>query len=263
MLLDIPEYVTWPVDGAYGIRAMLANNIDRDGRYYETSTLYSLHTRNLYETFAAPLKNYRGRVYPHGLNLYDDPRFQAFMLLPQMSLVCLGHNPSFGDDSPATKRRLLPYHPPRCFDSLWTEYLVDGVSDPGKRAEYAALLRYLRSRDPDSVKEMRDTEELRLFHGLDELVADGAEPNQVLRQRLDGSFFYGQKGLAVMRLGKMFKDPPLEYRIQFLLRTNDEVEKEDLEHQIRSIAKQGGGGVFAYCEHRNNQLMGMGKSSLS
>lgn len=202
VLLDLPEYITWPVDGAYGIRAMLANNIDRDGQYYETSNGYSLHTRNLYVTFAGPLRNYRGSVYPDGLNLYDDPRFQAFMLLPQMSLVCHGQNPSFGDDPPATTRRPPPYHPPRCHDSLFTEYLVCGVSDAAKRAEYASLLRYLRSRGPDAAKQIRDTEEMRVFHGPDAAVPDERQPGEVIRQRLDGSFFFGQKGLAVMRLGK-------------------------------------------------------------
>ena len=47
----------------------------------------------------------------------------------------------------------------------------------------------------------------------------------------------------------MFKDPPTSYRILFLLRTNDEVTKEEIAWQVRSIKEQGGGGVFSYCEH--------------
>ncbi len=50
-------------------------------------------------------------------------------------------------------------------------------------------------------------------------------------------------------LAAMFKNPPIEYRIQFLLRTNDEVTREDIDYQVRSIREQGGGGVFSYCEH--------------
>lgn len=54
---------------------------------------------------------------------------------------------------------------------------------------------------------------------------------------------------GVDELAAMYKDPPLDYRIQFLLRTNDEVSKEDIDWQVRSIREQGGGGVFSYCEH--------------
>ncbi len=69
VVLGIPEYITWPVDGPYGIRTMLANNVDRDGRYFETSASYAWHTRSLYLTFSEPLFNYRGSAYPNGLNL--------------------------------------------------------------------------------------------------------------------------------------------------------------------------------------------------
>lgn len=50
-------------------------------------------------------------------------------------------------------------------------------------------------------------------------------------------------------LFKEFQDPSPWYRIQFLLRTNDEVTPEEIECQVRSIREQGGGGVFSYCEH--------------
>lgn len=50
-------------------------------------------------------------------------------------------------------------------------------------------------------------------------------------------------------LAAEFRNPSNVYRIQFLLRTNDEVTREDIEYQIRSIREQGGGGAFSYCEH--------------
>ncbi len=46
-----------------------------------------------------------------------------------------------------------------------------------------------------------------------------------------------------------FRNPSNAYRIQFLLRTNDEVSQEEIEWQVRTIREQGGGGVFSYCEH--------------
>ena len=64
--LGMPEYVRWAVDGPFGIYSMLENNLDRDGQYFETSTLYAGHSRGLYLTFADPLLNYRGSAYPAG-----------------------------------------------------------------------------------------------------------------------------------------------------------------------------------------------------
>lgn len=202
VLLDIPEYITWPADGPFGFRAMLANNIDRDGRYFETSTGYGLHTRNLYLTFAEPLLNYRGRVYPNGLNLYDDLRFQKFLTVPQMALVCLGHLAVIGDDAPATKRNSLPYVPPRIYDILMTDYLASRVSDPARRAGYAALSRHLRALAASANQKSEPMTEWRVFHDIaDEAPAD-AEIDPLAQQWMDGSYFFGQKGLAVLRTGQ-------------------------------------------------------------
>lgn len=202
VLLDIPEYVTWPVDGPFGIRAMLANNIDRDGQYFETSSGYALHTRSLYLTFSEPLLNYRGTVFPGGLNLYDDPRFQRFLTLPQMSLVCLGHEAPIGDDAPARSRRTPPYAPARVFDGTFAEYLANRVSDQAGRAEYAALVRHLRAVCPGAERQAKDTAEWRIFHAREEDPLAGAEPGPLAEKWLNGSFFFGQKGLAVLRAGQ-------------------------------------------------------------
>lgn len=196
VVLGIPEYVEWPVDGTYGIRTMLANNVDRDGRYFETSVGYGLHTRNLYLTFAEPLLNYRGSLYPNGLNLYDDPRFEAFYLLPQMAFICLGHSAPFGDQAPAKDRRSPPYNPPAIADYVHTERLAVRLSDPKKRAQYAALLEDLRLRDPKAEKR---TLEWKMFHAPDR-PPTGHEPlNDRMKQLLEGSFFFGQKGFVVLR----------------------------------------------------------------
>ena len=50
-------------------------------------------------------------------------------------------------------------------------------------------------------------------------------------------------------LAREYQNPSAPYRIQYLLRTNDEVTPEQLGWQIRSIRETGGGGVFSYCEH--------------
>ncbi len=201
VVLGIPEYVTWPVDGTYGIRTMMANNVDRDGRYFETAAGYALHTRNLYLTFSEPLLNYRGSAYPNGLNLYDLPRFESFYVLPQMATVCLGHDAPFGDASPVRVQRKPPYHPSMIWDCQHTEYLATRLSDPAKRARYAALLADLRTRDPDVDRRLPGMVEWRVYHGPDDGPAAGQIDDRMKRY-LDGSFFFGQKGLAVLRLGK-------------------------------------------------------------
>lgn len=50
-------------------------------------------------------------------------------------------------------------------------------------------------------------------------------------------------------LYREFQNPSVPYRIQYLLRTNDEVTAEQIGWQLRSIRETGGGGVFSYCEH--------------
>ena len=196
VVLGIPEYITWPVDGHNGIRAMLANNVDRDGRYFETSAGYGLHTRSLYLTFAEPLINYRGSVFPGGLNLYDDPRFQSFLVLPQMAFVCLGHDVPFGDHHPVRARRVPPYNPTTLFDTRYAEYLATRVSDPAQRASYATLLKRLAERDPKAAERML---EWRIFHKPDAAPAEAPSLSNRVERLLNGSFFFGQKGLAVLR----------------------------------------------------------------
>ncbi len=202
VVLGIPEYVTWPVDGTFGIRTMMANNVDRDGRYFETSAGYALHTRNLYLTFAEPLLNYRGSVYPHGLNLYDDARFESFYVLPQMATVCLGHDAPFGDAAPVFRRRTAPpYRPHRVYDDVFAERLASRMSDPTKRAGYGALLAHLRSWDAEGKRQDKALTEWQLFHQTDEPSPGGALDDRMKRY-LGGSLFFGQKGLAILRPGK-------------------------------------------------------------
>ncbi len=200
-VLGIPEYVKWAVDGTYGIKTMLANNVDRDGRYFETSASYGLHTRNLYLSFAEPLLNHRGSDFPEGLNLYDEPKFESFLLLPQMALVCLGHEVPFGDMNPATYQRTRPYNPPIIKDCRYAEYLAVRVSDAAKRAQYARLLAHLQVRDPDGKKRINDMVEWRVFHKPDTHPVETPALSDRIKRLLDGSVLFGQKGLAILRQG--------------------------------------------------------------
>ena len=43
--MGISEYMKFAVDGPFGLRNMLENNIDCDGQYYETSSGYAEHVR--------------------------------------------------------------------------------------------------------------------------------------------------------------------------------------------------------------------------
>ncbi|MBN1341339.1 MAG: heparinase II/III family protein [Phycisphaerae bacterium] len=201
VVLGIPEYVRWPVGGPYGIRTMLANNVDRDGRYFETAAGYALHTRNLYLTFAEPLVNYRGSAFPEGLNLYDDARFESFLLLPQMATVCLGQDPPFGDASPIVRGKTPPYRPGQVHDIRYADYLATRLSDPTKRAQYAALVGYLTQHYASGKSDVGAMTEWRTFHRPDEASSGGALSER-MKQYLDGSFFFGQKGLAVLRVGQ-------------------------------------------------------------
>ncbi|MCD6351784.1 MAG: heparinase II/III family protein, partial [Armatimonadetes bacterium] len=98
--LNVPVYVRWALDGPLGIRSLLANNVDRDGRYFETSLSYADHTRNLYLTYARPLANWRSEEYPQGVDVYSWPHFARFYEAPDTAMGCAGHVPRFGDHGP-------------------------------------------------------------------------------------------------------------------------------------------------------------------
>lgn len=198
--LGIPEYVEWAVDGPYGINALLSNNVDRDGRYFETSLGYSFHTRHLYLTFAEPLYYYRSKKYPEGLNIYDNPRFQSFLFLPQMSFNCLGLKAPFGDSAPIRTRNRYPYRSGSILDCAYTEYLATRVSDPVLQESYSALLYELRSRDTRDGYVAPYQAEWRIFHADDNLARQGPLPVNI-KDYLDGSIFFGQKGFSTMRKG--------------------------------------------------------------
>jgi hypothetical protein len=224
--LDLPEYIRWAVDGPFGIYSMLENSLDRDGQYFETSTLYASHSRGLYLTFADPLLNYRGSAYPQGVNLYQHPKFRLFLQLLDSSLNCAGHSPRIGDSGPDPSRIVPPQRPfdPSDYSSL--ERLYARTEDAAGQQKLAALLNWLADGDAGSNRAKRaadqpsrtasvpwlasrDTErayaafeERRwlLFHARP--LPETREPlaAEYLR-KLTGCDLYGQKGIGLLRQG--------------------------------------------------------------
>jgi len=201
--LGVPEYVHWATTGPFGILPMLENNVDRSGHYFEVSQMYSDHTRSLYLTFSDPLYNYRGSLYPSGLNLYDNPKFQSFYVFPNLMIQCAGHVARYGDDAPDTSRIVPTNQPNSQRDSNLLEYQVARTNDPAKRKEFETLLRWMNP-DIEKARDGSNDKIWLLFHAADVSDAAANEPVElpkVWKRRLMESDFVGQKGFGILRAG--------------------------------------------------------------
>ncbi|MBU0608592.1 MAG: heparinase II/III-family protein, partial [Armatimonadetes bacterium] len=209
-LLGIESYVEWAYTGPYGLLALVHNNVCRDGRYYETSVGYADHSRDLYLTFAEPLWNYRSEKHPQGVNVYDDPVFQSFYLLPASSIAMLGHSPRFGDSGPDLSRELPPKVPAEALDLHFAEMLYARSSGPAHE-EFGQLLTYLAKGDVLKARENSSAKGWLVFHAaggaaLQPAPAANAGPAKArpllpdwLDRRINATGFFGQKGLAFLR----------------------------------------------------------------
>ncbi len=224
--LDLPEYVRWAVDGPFGIHSMLENNLDRDGQYFETSTLYASHSRSLYLTFADPLLNYRGSAYPQGVNLYQHPKFRRFLQLLDSSLNCAGHLPRFGDSGPDPSRITPPARPFDAGDYSSLERLYARTENAAEQRKLAALLNWLAeggaggsraeraaaqpsriasvpwlgNRDVERTYASFEERRWLLFHARPLPETPEPLPAEYLRQ-LTGCGLFGQKGIGLLRQG--------------------------------------------------------------
>ncbi len=197
-LLGIEAYVDWAVEGPYGIYAMVHNNADRNGRYTETALCYALHSRDLYLTFAEPLCNYRSAKYPDGLNLYDDPAFRAFYVLPKLAMDCTGHWPRYGDCGPDSTHA---YPPERMFDAtdyLYAERIALRTTDPQVEAQFAALVDFFADGNLDKVRAGSSDKQWLLFHA-DGVPQTSASIPQRLQRMLSETYLMGQKGMVILR----------------------------------------------------------------
>lgn len=200
--LGIPWYIDWAYDGPYGILNMIRNNADRDGQYFETSTMYADHTRELYLTFAEPLLNYRSTKYPGGINLYDDPQFQSFLVLPQLSFNCLGKSPRFGDSAPDTTRSFLPGVLTSVFDYRLAERLYARVSNQQDKRRFGALLSALCDGDVTRMRDSNAEVPWLLFHGAEPPTEEVRYYEPLWDRRIHRCEFFGQKGIGILRTGK-------------------------------------------------------------
>jgi hypothetical protein len=132
-LLGIDTYIEWGVHGPTSLEVMLANNINRDGMYFETTTLYTDVVRTLYAEIAELLYKLRSPQYPQGVNMYDHPRFGALYTSKEAMFVA-GRNPMFGDSAPDETTTIgKPYD--EAAAKLFLR-LALRVSDPQQQAYY-------------------------------------------------------------------------------------------------------------------------------
>jgi len=201
LVLGIPEYVTWAVDGPYGIRSMLANNIGRDGTYYETATGYSYYTRFIYRGYAEYLRNYRGSAYPEGVDLYKDQRFKDFMLLLNLETQLAGAMPSYGDAAPITTAWEVKDRPFEKYDFECLEYLRVRATDHREREDYNLLSDWLSEGRPEEFYKDSSSARWFLFNGqpMEQVKGRGVSD---LVSPITQSHVLGQKGLAMLRTGQ-------------------------------------------------------------
>jgi hypothetical protein len=200
-LLNIPEYVRWAAEGPFSIYSMLDNNIDRDGRYYETSLMYESHTHDLYLSFAELLRNWKDDDHPDGIDLFSEPRFRWMCTLPEVVMNCAGHLPNFGDTAP-DNRFLLPSEPRfSAHDYALAERMLAGSRDPQTRRLFASILKYLTGEKID-VQRARSPLGWWLLCKAEELPPDTPPLPEDLKQKIYGSWFMGQRGIVLLRAGK-------------------------------------------------------------
>ena len=208
--MGIPEYIAWGVDGPYGIRAMLANNVDRDGQYYETSSLYSDHARNLYCDMAEILQRYTDAAHPDGIELVKDPAFLSYNVLGRTRVSAAGLEPNLGDDGPkpkhiATTRAVDPY------DFRQLEHVRALNADPALATRLDAALGAAVGGDIDDARASSKDGEWLLFHAkeLDAAAAPTTQPlvHPLTGTSVDESDLLTQRGLAILRNGNAGDDP--------------------------------------------------------
>ena len=200
-VLGIEAYVDWALDGPYGVRSMIANNADRDGRYFESSLSYATSAISLYLTFAEPMLHYRSERYPQGIDLYSDPKFLSFYSLPQTLLDCAGHWPRYGDSAPDTARA-FPSDPPPVGrdpgDYAISERIYARTSG-ALREPFAAAVALFAGGQGAARREQVGDRLWVLFHADEFPATVDASP---LRERLRSTDFLGQKGVAILRGGE-------------------------------------------------------------
>jgi hypothetical protein len=200
-LLGIEPYVDNALDSPCSITVMLANNADRDGRYFETALGYAIHARELYLSFVEPLLHWRSARHPAGTNLFADPRMRSFYQLPALSVDCAGHAPNFGDAGPDNQVRTPAERPFSETDLHFAEWLYAYTTGEARQSA-ARQLAFLA--DGDLAQRRANGSSRRwLLYRAEDLPQDvSAELPAALAQRVAGSWVMGQKGMAILRDGR-------------------------------------------------------------
>ncbi len=200
-LLNIPEYVDHTVESPFSIYAMLANNADRDGRYYETALGYAMHARDLYLTFVGPLANWRSDKYPQGIDLFDDARMRSFYYLPDSVMNLTGHVPNFGDCGPDYTQRFPAKLPFSKRDIAFAERLY-GPAAGRQKDDLGKMLNHICGGDVETARQGSSIRRWLLYHAEPLPESQGSELDADLEDRVFGSWFLGQKGIAILRDGQ-------------------------------------------------------------
>jgi hypothetical protein len=194
--MGIPEYMKYAVDGPFGLRNMIENNIDADGQYYETSYLYGSHGRSLYMNMAEILQHYRDAEHPNGYDIATLPKFRASFLLPRARLDGAGLNIMLGDDGPNVKMA-EPEAKTLAFELNEMEHLAALTRDP-KDIQLLAD----RAGDLDAARATSPQGEWLLFHGVDAVRHDGkAVVHPLTGNDINASDLLAGRGLAILRDG--------------------------------------------------------------
>jgi hypothetical protein len=210
--LGIPEYISGAVDGPLGIISILENNIDRDGKYYETSASYADHSRELYLTFAEPLRNCRVAPYPNGFDIYRHPNFRALLTFANLGLSLNGQLPRYGDIGPLSGYTPIPERPFDERDYHCQEMLYTRLDDTAAKREIGALLHWLSGGDVARKREEAapltsivgggfSHRTWLLFHAEGEPEKVAHPEGSHLHRQITGSVVHGQKGIAILRRG--------------------------------------------------------------
>ena len=200
-LLGVETYLDNAVESPYSIYAMLANNVDRDGRYYETALGYALHARTLYLSFVEPLLHWRDSTRPGGINLFDNVRMRSLYYLPDLSMDCTGHAPNFGDVAPDNAMRFPSPHPFSQMDYRFAEWLYAYAPGPA-RQDAARILAFLARGKLDRVRNDAGFRRWLLYHA-EPLPPDiPAGLPKEFQHRLFQSWVMGQKGIGILRDGR-------------------------------------------------------------
>ena len=182
------------------------NTIDRDGRYYESAVGYANFTRELFMDMACVMADYSPYLYddaavpmpadyPHRLNLYDHPKLQALVFLPNDRVDCAGYLPGFGDsgDAPVTRGQTHKRYNRRDWAAL--SRMVLCATDARARAQFAEALGELCGGDPvPYVTGFWDLLNARWWDVIPEL-RDGPPPFA------PESDLVGNKAMAILRSG--------------------------------------------------------------